>query len=420
MIGGAVSRPAWSQRAFTLVAISRAIVFVGLALFITTLYLSIVVVTGALTGGRAQPSIWLPVLSVAVVAIAFQPLRERLQRLADQLVYGQRATPYDAMVGLARRMASALAADEVLPRTAEAAARSVGARRGQATLYLSDGQERSAEWPLGSTATAPENEVAIRDRGERIGTISVVMPGHGPSAHATLLSNVAIQAAPAFRNMRLTADLEARLQEVSLRALEIQASRQRLVSSEEAARIRFQQEIQRGPERQLQLTLDGLAAAEAELADDPNAGGRMLAGLADGVSQALDELRELARTVFPALLSDRGVVPALQDQIRKLGVQAEMQLDGDVSSRRFEPRLEAAIYFCGAAALHDASLQPRREPIVLKLEVGNGSLLLTLPTPTTATREDMQDRVDALGGRIEQGAASSLVVALPLPEPEIR
>jgi signal transduction histidine kinase len=409
-----VSQHPWSTPAFMRVAINRSIVYVGLALFITTLYLAIVLLTGALIGPRSQTNIALSVAAVAVVAIAFQPLREQLQRLANRLVFGERATRYEVMVDLSRRMSSALAADEVLPRAAEAAARSVGARSCQAELYLSNGERRRAQWPPGSTANSSESAFAVLDGGEKIGAIWVAMP-HGESpGRAALISDIAIQAAPAFRNVRLTADLHTRLQQVSVRAHEILASRQRLVAAEEAARVRFQQEIQRGPERQLELMLDGLAAAKAQLDDDHNAVGQQLTGLAIGVSRTLDDLRELARDVFPTLLADHGVVPALRDQIRKLGLSADVRVDESLSIRRFEPDVEVALYFCGAAALHDARPQGREKPIVLGFELRDGWLRLTLPSPTAATLEDMRDRVASLDGKIELASTASLVVAVPM------
>jgi signal transduction histidine kinase len=240
------------------------------------------------------------------------------------------------------------------------------------------------------------------------------MPHGELPGRTALISDIAIQAAPAFRNARLTADLQTRLQQVSVRAHDILASRQRLVAAKEAARVRFQQEIQRGPEPQLELTLDGLAAAKAQLDDDHSVVGQQLAGLADGVSRALDDLRELARDVFPTLLADHGVVPALRDQIRKLGLAADVRVDDSLATRRFDPDLEAALYFCGAAALHDAEQLGRDKPIALGFELNDRWLRLTLPSPTAATLEDMRDRVATLEGQIEFASTESLVVAVPL------
>jgi hypothetical protein len=103
------------------VVISRTIVYGSLAAFITVVYVLVVVGIGALGSGSqhagSRPNLGLSILATAVVAVAFQPVRERLQRLANRLVYGQRATPYEALSEFAGRMGGTNAADDdVLPR----------------------------------------------------------------------------------------------------------------------------------------------------------------------------------------------------------------------------------------------------------------------------------------------------------------
>ncbi len=101
--------------------INKALVYGALALAITGLYVGPVVGVGALVSTRREwdaltdsgRAFGLSLLAAAVVAVAFQPLRERLQKLANRLVYGQRASPYDVLSDFSRRIAGALSVDEL-------------------------------------------------------------------------------------------------------------------------------------------------------------------------------------------------------------------------------------------------------------------------------------------------------------------
>src|SRR6266446_3433927 len=124
------------------IVINKSLVFGTLAAFITAVYVGIVVGIGSLVGSASRPNLALSIVATAIVAVAFQPVRERVQRIANRLVYGKRATPYEVMADFSERMAGVLSADEVLPRMAEAAARGVGARGARIRLFLPNESER--------------------------------------------------------------------------------------------------------------------------------------------------------------------------------------------------------------------------------------------------------------------------------------
>ena len=100
------------------VVINKTLVYGSLAVFITGVYVAIVVGLGSLAQRGARPSLALSIAATAVVAIAFQPVRAWVQRLANRLVYGRRATPYEVLADFAGRMAGAYAAEDLLPRMA--------------------------------------------------------------------------------------------------------------------------------------------------------------------------------------------------------------------------------------------------------------------------------------------------------------
>jgi hypothetical protein len=87
------------------VFISRSIVYGSLAVFITAVYVGIAVGIGALVGSGGKPNLGLSILATAVVAVGFQPVRELVQRVANRLVYGRRATPYEVLSQFSERVA---------------------------------------------------------------------------------------------------------------------------------------------------------------------------------------------------------------------------------------------------------------------------------------------------------------------------
>ncbi|MGH2725010.1 MAG: hypothetical protein ACRDI0_12290 [Actinomycetota bacterium] len=121
------------------VVINKTLVYGSLAAFITAVYIGVVVGIGSAVGAGDEPNLALSIAATAVVAVAFQPVRGRVQHMANRLVYGARATPYEVMAGFSSRMGGALEMQEVLPRMAEAAARGVGATRARVTLELGEG-----------------------------------------------------------------------------------------------------------------------------------------------------------------------------------------------------------------------------------------------------------------------------------------
>ncbi|HZB97215.1 MAG TPA: histidine kinase, partial [Candidatus Sulfotelmatobacter sp.] len=240
------------------VVISRTLVYTALAGFITAFYVAIVVGIGTVIGQGGRPNLPLSILATALVAVAFQPLRERLQRVANRLVYGRRATPYEVLSDLAARMAETVARDELLPRMARALAEGTGATH--ATVWLRhNGEMRPlASWPgqehelpsialdgelgfAGSDVTAP-----VRHQGQLLGALTLrKRPGEPLTPlEEKLLSDLASQTGLVLRNVALTDELIARLDE-------LRASRQRLVSAQDAERRRLERNLHDGAQQNL-------------------------------------------------------------------------------------------------------------------------------------------------------------------------
>ncbi len=133
------------------VIISRTLIYGALAILITAVYVGIAVGIGTFVGSGGKPNLGLSILATAIVAIGFQPVRERVQKVTNRLVYGNRATPYEVLSEFSGRVAETYAADEVLPRMARVLQEGTGAE--SATVWLRGNAE------LRPAATYPDGRM---------------------------------------------------------------------------------------------------------------------------------------------------------------------------------------------------------------------------------------------------------------------
>jgi signal transduction histidine kinase len=383
------------------VVINRAFVYGALAAFITAVYVGIVVGIGRLVESGGRPNLALSIVATAVVAVAFQPVRERVQRFANRLVYGERASPYEVMAGFADRMAGALSVDDVLPKMAEAAARGVGAEAARVTLMLPDGGDRSTVWPPDAGTGPFGRALPVLYRGDPIGEIAVRESARQPIAagEGRLLADLAAQAGLVLHNVRLTAELQARLADISAQAGELRASRQRIVTAQETERRRLGSEIRVGVQRELEATSAQLDDVERLLPEDAAAAAARLDDLTAETQRTLDGLRELARGVFPPLLADKGIVAALVAHARKAAIQASIDSPAELATTRFDPGVEAAVYFCCVEALRGVN-----GSAAVHLAASDGALNFEIEGAAAldARLEGLRDRVEALGGSLKE------------------
>jgi signal transduction histidine kinase len=394
------------------VVINRAVVFGALAAFITAVYVGIVVGVGAVLGQGDRANAGLQIAATAVVALAFQPVRRRVQRFANRLVYGRRATPYEVMADFSHRMAGTLVVEEVLPQMAEAAAHGVGAIAGRVRLFLRGGGERAVTWPEDTPASVPTRAIEVRHQGDPIGEIAVTKPAGDTllPAEEALLQDLAAQAGLALHNVRLTDELEARLEELAVQADQLKASRQRLVTARDEQRRGLERDIREGPRHMLtsiaarvDRARDLAESAPAEAADE-------LERLDEEANGTLEGLRDLARGIFPPLLADKGIVAALDAHIRKIGARATLEVAPGLTDLRFDDRTEACVYFCCLQALQNVVRHAGNAAVIVGLSLEGQTLTFAVrdrgpgfvaaETPRGMGLEIMQDRVDALDGEL--------------------
>jgi signal transduction histidine kinase len=425
------------------VVISKTVVYGSLAAFITAVYVLVVVGIGSLGSGSlhagSRPSLGLSILATAVVAVAFQPVRERIQHLANRLVFGKRATPYQALSDFAGRMGGTYAAEDILPRMARVLAEGTGADR--AVVWLKDGAElvAGACWPADAR---PPGRAALRDgevpaiagagrvalvsyQGETLGALSVSKrPGETLTpVEGKLMSDLAAQAGLVMRNIGLTEQLRARL-------TELQASRLRIVAAQDDQRRRIERDIHDGAQQQLQAIAATLAAAESVAGRDEGRERALVAQLKAETSDALETLRELARGIYPPLLAEQGLTAAVTTQASKAPVPVEVDAGG---LGRYPAEIETAIYFCCVEALQNATRYAPGSAVRVSLAEDGGQVLFTItdegpgfdPAATAAPAagsgmRNMSDRLAALGGSCQvdsrPGRGTTVAGRIGLPD----
>ena len=415
------------------IMISKTLVYGALAMFVGAVYVAVVVGIGTGVGTQGEPNTALIIGATVLVAVAFQPVRRRVQLLANRLVFGERATPYEVMADFARRLGAALQATETLARTAEAVARGVRAKAARARVFLPEGRDRSAVWPLGEDPDEFDAVVPVTHQEVEVGDLAVVKPrGESLRADETeLLESLAAQAGVALRNVQLTVDLETRLEEISTQAEELRASRHRLVVARDTERRRLERQIRERIGSALAVLRHKLSEAQEYLRTDGQHAVEFLDELRVEVQACLDELRDLARGVFPPLLADRGLTEALAADLRKIEIEANLEAGPDLVERRFSEGVEAAVYFCCREALDNVVRHANASSVTVSLWRQDGTLGFSVTDdgsgfdPDPSTWSDLRlvsDRLAAVGGELDvvsrPGAGTTVSGRLPVDDQE--
>ena len=406
--------------------INRALVYGGLAAFITIVYVGVVVGIGTLVRSRGQFNLALSIVATALVAVAFQPVRQRVERWANQLVYGTRSTPYEALTDFSHRVAGAYADEEVLPRLARVLVEGTGATVATVWIRRAGDPIAAATWPDTASslaADAADRVARVRHEGELLGELTVRKRSGEPftPVEETLLLDLAAQAGQVLLNVRLTAELQARLREIAAQALELRASRQRIVAAQDTERRRLERNIHDGAQQHLVALAVKLRLAATLAKKDPEKGRRSVQELEAQTGDAIRTLVELAQDIYPPALREQGLVASLRPH-------ATVTASG---VGRYDPELEAAVYFCCLEALQNAAKHARASQVRIDLQQLDGHLHFAViddgvgfdPARTTATSglQNMKDRVASVGGSLtvqsRPGQGTSVSGDLPITVP---
>jgi signal transduction histidine kinase len=419
------------------VVIRKTVVFGVLGAFITVVYVAVVVGLGSVF----TDTLVLRIAATALVAVAFQPVRDRANRVANRLVYGDRATPYDVLARFGERVGETYASDDVLPRIARVIAEGTAAARSDVWLRLGDTLTLAASWPVAEPQASfaiegdelplidADRVAAVRHQGELLGAIAVTKPTSERLAagEAELLDRLAEQAGLVLANARLTADLEARLMQIAKQAADLRSSRQRIVAAQDEERRRLERNIHDGAQQHLVALAVKLRLAKAALQKDPEHGRRMLEEIRGEVDAALDTLRSLALGIYPPLLEEQGIAAALAAQYLRSSLPVRMAADG---IGRYPIELEAAVYFCTLEALQNAAKYAHASAITIAFRERDGALEFSVADdgvgfdpesrPAGSGIQGIRDRVAVFGGDAEivssPGVGTTVAGRVPVHE----
>ncbi len=349
-----------------------------------------------------------PVLLTGLVCLSFVSLSlaigsSRVSEVAHGLVASFAslaflALPFAYLVGLLRsRYARAGTVSDLL-----GALSSRAALRDTLADALGDPSLRLVYWTgrwvdrEGRSVELPEHGVTRVERnGECIGALI-----HDPALdHEPLVEDAAAAAALALENERLEAELRARV-------VELQESRAKLIEVSMAERRRLERDLHDGAQQRLVALSVQVGMAKRKLHDDPAAAEALLERAGGELSLALEELRELARGIHPAILTDRGLEPALQALIARAPLEVEL---ADAPAERLPAAVEAAAYFVVAESLtnvakyasaHHATVSVQRQNGHAVIEVRDDGVGGADPATGTGLR-GLADRLTIVDGRLE-------------------
>lgn len=412
--------------------INKAVVFTVLAGFITAVYAGVVVGLGRLLP-VGRENLGLAIMATALVAVAFEPVRQRVQHWANRLVYGRRATPYEALAAMTGRLGEVTDPSSALSEAAQLLADGTGAA--ESVVWVAEGGALVPRAVAGDAPgtpapmtldgdAVPERAGAlmqpVRHEGDLVGALSLTKrPGEGASsADRRLLEELAGQAALLLANTRLRSRLSDRL-------VELRTSRQRMLVAQDRARHALERDLHDGAQQELVALKVKLGLAQT-IADREGATeiALRLADAAAVADQAVGTLRDVARGIYPPLLESEGLAAALSAQARRSDLAVTVL---DRTDMRYSRDIEATAYFCVREAVRNAAAHANAENAHVELRGTPASLTVIVSDdgmgfdPEVTSPGDglthMYDRADAAGGSLDvssqPGHGTTITLTLP-------
>jgi signal transduction histidine kinase len=313
---------------------------------------------------------------------------------------------------------------------AEAAARGLGASRARVQIYVPGAADRTVAWPPDALDAAFDRTTPVLHHGALVGEIAISKP-LGESLTDTerrLLTDLAAQAGAALNGVRLGVELQARLQQISEQAGELRASRERIVSAQNAERRRLERDLHDGAQQHLVAMSVNLRMVREFIEADLPAARDLLTEVQAQASDALATLRDLARGIYPPALSDRGIAAALEAYLAKSHHGSALEVHPPDSVARYAPEVEAAVYFCVLEALQNCAKHTPAADVRVELHSESDRLRFAVADsghgfdPTSVASgtglQGMRDRLAAVGGQLEvrsapgEGTAVAGVIAV--------
>lgn len=373
----AVLEPTWIDVDFV---IRKSFVYGALSFVILMAYVVAASAFGVAAGSRLE--IEIAVVLTVVIALLFQPARRRLQTVADRWVFGIRPSKYEAVAEFGETIEQVGDPTELLPQLVETIRTALDLAWVEAEL--DDGTAAS----IGERAGAePEFEVAIRAGDDSFGSISCgpKVEGSLDDDERQLVRTLAGQVGLAVMNARLAG---------------------RIVTAAESERRRIERNIHDGAQQELVALVARLGMARSAASK-----GELTAGEVDELQaearRILSDLRELAQGIHPSVLSDGGILEAVEERCAHLPIDVTIQAPSTFRLLRFDDEIEGAAYFFITESLANVLKHSDATRAVVSLETEDDHLHLSVEddghgfdTMSTSLNgiAGLRDRVQALGG----------------------
>src|SRR5215216_1053649 len=397
------------------VVINRTLVYGALSACVVGIYVLAVVALGTVFQARGNLAVSL--LATGFVAVLFQPLRMRLQRSVNRLMYGERDDPYAVLSRLGQRLEATLAPDTVLPTLVETIAQALKLPYVAILLKESEGFRTTAAY--GSPRGEPETLPLVYQR-EELGrlVLSPRAPGEGFSdADRRLLEDLARQAEVAVHAVRLTSDL--------------QHSRERLVATREEERRRLRRDLHDGLGAQLAGLNVQAGTLRRLIPTDPDVADEVVVELRQELRSAIADIRRLVYDLRPPALDDLGLVESLRRLAERYGSeggQLRVSVEAPEDLLGLPAAVEVAVYRITQEALTNVARHAQARKCVVRLAVNEEVGLeifddgVGIPAERSAGvgLSSMRERATELGGscaveRAPEGG-TRVLVRLPLPK----
>ena len=442
--------PAAAQRVDRMLAHTVAIG--GLTGLVVVVYLLVVVGLGRVPDESERTLLLLSMGAAAVAALLYLPTRERLNLLANRIVYGELHAPDEVLRTFGSRMSRAIAMDELLLQLAESLRKTFALDAVEVWTGQEGVLERTASVPERGHArmTVGERERPVFARAGVTGNawLAVWMPAllegregamvrAAPIVHSgellgfilverkdaeeqlgdeneRILTELARQVALALHNVQLDSALQETLDEVRQQADELRRSRERIVAAADAAREKMRGDLHDGAQQNLVALAVKMKLLTNLLERDPGTAKQMAEDLAVEAQETVQAVRAFAHGIYPPVLSDRGLLPALESAAQKSAIPTVVEAIAEIP--RYQREIEAAVYFTCMEALTNASkhagegasvtIKVREDAGVLFFEVADSGAGFDMAGKGLgAGFTNMADRVGAVGGTFEVHSA---------------
>jgi signal transduction histidine kinase len=395
--------------------INRTLVYGALTACVVGIYVLVVGSLGALFRVRGDPFVSL--VATGIVAVLFAPLRDRLQRAVNRMMYGERDDPYGVLSQLGERLEGTLAPEAALGTVVETIAQALKLPYAAISLEHDGRLVEAARHGFAGNDTIA---LPLTHQGEPVGELVLAPRAPGEPFSATderLLKDLARQAGVAARAVRLTADL--------------QRSRERLVTAREEERRRLRRDLHDGLGPQLAAQTLKIGSARSLYPRDPDASDALLAELEADIDEAISDIRRLVYDLRPPALDELGLTGAIReaaaryrsDGLREVSVEAPE----DLSS--LPAAVEVACYRIAQEAMANVIRHARAgrcgvrlylEGATLRLEVTDDGIGLPDARRPGVGLASMRERAEELGGEFSvealPGGGTRVLARLPLPE----